>query len=794
MPALLPIWTRIKAIFAGSKVGREIDEELRLHVELLAEEFERGGMRREDAGRAARRRFGNTLLIRERGIDVRGPGVLGDLVRDVEYGFRVLRRNPWFTAVAVLTLAIAIGANTIILGIVNSLLVRALPYPNADRLAVIWSMPPITRSSSDHLRCVLLRDNGACPSHRRRPALRGRSRSRKTPMEIGNACRPSGSRPTCPRLGVQPLLGRWPNADDDFNQSFIVISHGLWQRKLGGTPDVLGKKLLLDLGTATITGVMPPGFELLNPDAEIWIRQPIQGMLPRSPNRIFTAIGRLKPGVTLQQAQEELNAITPRFSEQVPEVHLGWGLKAESLHDVYVGRIRKPLLILQGAVFFVFVIACANVAGLLMAQGVARRKELAIRSAIGSNRWRIVRQLVVETVLLALGAGLVGLTLAWAGLRVFSRFAPLDFPRLNEINIDAQVFGFALLASLATGIVFGALPSIQVSHLDLVDALCGTSRGASAGGQRQRLRSGFVVLQISLAVVLLIGSGLLLRSLLLVSLAQVGFSPHGLMTLQIPFPRSVYYTAAGNTPAGGLMVEFDSRPSNVTERIRDRLKSVAGVESATVATTPPLGGVPRRVNFVRGDTLTPPSEQEAWTAEWYPVAADYFETLNIPLISGRTIGSGDTSFRRPVVVINSTLARRFFPKDDPIGRHIRLDLLDEQPRDIIGIVGDVRQNRYDTAAQPQVYVPHDQLPRRMDLNIARQVLVKTFVVRISGVPPVAALRAAVREVDPTAAFSSVRTVDEYAVAQLQDLRQYTALLTLFGTISALLCVIASSAS
>jgi putative ABC transport system permease protein len=297
------------------------------------------------------------------------------------------------------------------------------------------------------------------------------------------------------------------------------------------------------------------------------------------------------------------------------------------------------------------------------------------------------------------------------------------------------------------------------------------------------------VLQISLAVVLLIGSGLLLRSLVLVSLAQVGFTPHGLMTLQIPFSRAVYYTGAGNTPAGGLMVEFDSKLSSVTERIRDRLTSVAGVESVTVATTPPLGGMPRRVNFVRGDTVTPPSELEAWTAEWYPVSADYFETLRIPVVNGRTIGAGDTSFRRPVVVINSTLARRFFPNDDPIGRQLQLDLLDEQPRDIIGVVGDVRQNRYDLMAQPQVYVPHDQLPRRMDLNIARQVLVKTFIVRIGGVPPAAALRAAVREVDPTAAFSSVRTVDEYAGAQLQDLRQYTALLTLFGTISALLCVI-----
>src|SRR5262245_24965953 len=494
MRALFPIWTRVKAIFAGSSVGREIDDELRLHVELLADEFERGGMARADAERAARRRFGNALLIRERGIDVRGPGALGDLVRDVEYGFRVLRRNPWFTTVAVLTLALAIGANTVILGIVNSLLFRALPYPNADRLAVIWSIPPNhpeQKFPTTGGGYVLLRDNSrlfeAIGAARLYEAFTVAERADGAAWERVQA---QWFTPDMVRvLGVQPWLGRWPNADDDFNESFIVISHGLWQRKLGGTADVVGKKLLLDLGTATITGVMPPGFEVLNPDAEIWIRQPIQGMLPRSPNRIFTAIGRLKPGVTLQQAQDELSAIAPRFTEQVPEVHLGWGLRAESLHDVYVGRIRKPLLILQGAVFFVFVIACANVGGLLVAQGVTRRKELAIRSAIGSNRWRIVRQLMVETVLLALIAGVLGLILAWAGLRTFTRFAPPDFPRLNEVSIDAQVFGLALLASLATGMVFGSLPSLQVSRLDLIDALCGTSRSASAGPQRQRLRS-----------------------------------------------------------------------------------------------------------------------------------------------------------------------------------------------------------------------------------------------------------------------------------------------------------------
>jgi predicted permease len=788
------IWERVRAVVRGGAINREIDEELRLHVDLLAKEYERQGMSREKAYRQARRRFGNTLLIRERGLDIRGAGILGDLIRDLAYGFRMLRRNPWFTTVAVLTLAIAIGSNTVIFSLVNSLLLRALPYPNSDRLVVIWSTPPnhpeqkFPATSGAY---VVLRDNS-----RLFDAI-GAARLYESFTVAENSDGAAWERVQAqwftpemvPVLGVQPLLGRWPNAEDDLNTPFIVIGYELWQRKLGGAANIVGKKLLLDLGTATVTGVMPPGFELLNPDAEIWIRQVSQGLLPRSPNRIFTAVGRLKPGVTRQQAQSEVNAIAQKLAAEVPEIHLGWGLKIESLQDVYVGRIRRPLLIFQGAVFFVLVIACANVAGLLLAQGVGRRRELAIRSAIGSNRWRIIRQLVVETILLALLAGLLGLVFASGALRLFIRFGPADFPRLNELTMDVRVFGFALLISLVTGLVFGALPSMQVSRSDLSGALRETSRSATLGLYRQRLRSAFVVLQISLAVVLLIGSGLMVRSLFLLNMTQVGFTPDGLITVQIPFSRSVYYTGAGNTPAGGLMVEFDSRLNQVTERIRDRLKGVATVESVSAAITPPLGGAPRRLTFAREDAPPEPSEREAWMAEWYPITPDYFETLKIPLIKGRTIGPGDSFSRRAVIVINSVLARRFFPHDDPIGRRIQLDLLDDQPREIIGVVGDVRQNRYDIVAQPQVYVPQDQLPRRMDLNIARQVLVKTFIVRTGAAPPVAALRAAIREIDSAAAISSVKTVEEYAAAQLQDLRQSAALLTLFGTISALLCVI-----
>jgi putative ABC transport system permease protein len=782
----------LKAVFTGRAIDRDIDDELRLHVDLLVNEYQQRGMRREDAYREAQRRFGNPLLLRERGLDVRGAGILGDLIRDVAYGYRVLWRNPWFTAVAVLTLAIAIGANTLIFSLVNSLLLRTLSYPNSDRLVVIWSTPfnhPEQKFPGTSGVYVLLRDHArvfdAVAAGRLYEAFTVAEDSAAANWERVEA---QWFTPEMARvLGVQPRLGRWPNDGDDVNGLFIVVSEGLWQRKLGGAQDVVGRKLRLDLGLATVTGVMPPGFELLNPNADIWIRQPAQGMQLRSPNRIFTAIARLKPGVTLQQAQSEVTSISQRFAEEVPNIHRGWDLKVESLQDVYVGRIRKPLVIFQGAVFCVLLIACANVAGLLLAQGVARQKELAIRTAIGSSRWRIIRQLEVETVLLALLAGLLGLALAAAGLRAFVRFGPPDFPRLAEISMDLRVFGLALLTALVTGVVFGALPSMQVSRTDLTKALREASRSATLGRHRQRLRNGFVVLQISLAVVLLIGSGLMLRSLFLLNATQVGFTPHGLVTFQIPFSRSLYYKSAGNTPAGGLMVQFDGRLNQITDRMRDQLAAVPTVQSVTVAITPPLGGAPRRLTFARDDVPIAESEREAWDAEWYPVTREYFKTLKIPLTRGRTIDTGDTASRRAVAVINSALARQFFPNDDPVGRRIQLDLLDDPPRDIIGVVGDVRQNRYDVAARPQVYVPQDQLPWRMDLTIGRQVLVKTFIVRTSGAPPIAALRDAVREIDPTAAISSVRSVDDYASAQLQDLRQSTALLTMFGAISALLC-------
>src|SRR5215471_12853288 len=322
------IWTRVKAVFTGRAIHREIDEEMRLHLDLLAEEYAHDGMTAEEASRKARRRFGNTLLMRERGLDVRGAGLLGDLIRDLAYGLRVLRRNPWFTAVAVLTLAIAIGANTIIFSLVNSLLLRALPYPNSDRLAVIWSIPtnhPEQKFPGTSGVYVLLRDNTrlfeAIGAARLYEAF---SIAESTDGANWERVQAQWFTPEMADvLGVQPALGRWPNYTDDIDTSFVVLSHGLWQRKFGGSPDVLGKKVLLDLGPATIAGVMPPGFELMNPDAEIWIRQLAtlpHSPVPRSPNRIFTAMGRLKPGVTLEQAQSEMNGFALQLSRELPQI------------------------------------------------------------------------------------------------------------------------------------------------------------------------------------------------------------------------------------------------------------------------------------------------------------------------------------------------------------------------------------------------------------------------------------------------------------------------------------------
>jgi putative ABC transport system permease protein len=713
-------------------------------------------------------------------------------LRDLAVSWRSLRQRPGFTVVAVVSLALGIGANALVFSVVNSVLLRPLSLPGADQLVTVWLTPPNEpdqRLGTNTGVFFAVRDNNtsfesfgtgrvsgaviATPSG-------GDSAAQRIPAQFF-------SRDLIQTLGVAPLLGDWPPKDPNG----ICISYGLWQRMFGGSPSVLGTSVNFDGVSFVVDAVMPQGFQLLNPDTGVWIYQPDDDLAraAQSPSHLFTLIGRLKPGVTIPQAQAEMDGLAEVIGKQVPE-YMGWRLKVESLRDAYVGGFRRLLWVFQGAVVFVLLIACSNVGALVLSRAAARRKELALRSALGSSRWRLVRQLLTDTLVLSLLGAALGIGLASVGVRVLVASGIEGFPRLDGVAMNWRVVAFAGLMAFGTGIVFGVLPGLYVSRPNPMEVLREASWGSSQGVGQQRFRKAFVVAQVALAVVILVAASLLLRSFALISEAGVGFNPLNLTVLELPFPRS-YYRRDGRTAAGAPQVQFDSRFDENVEAIVRRLSALPGVLSVAATPTPPLGGsAPRVAVRLEGEALLP-SEQNARSAEWYPISTDYFATLDIPLVRGRAFDTNDRLESRPVAIINTAMANRFWPGVDPIGQRFQSDEIDAPVREIVGVVGDVRQESYQRVPQPQMYIPRLQVPRRMDNTMALNFLATAVVVRTNAVVTGmnAALRAAVREVVADVPVSKIRTVEDYAAGQIQDLRRATLLLSTFGIIAVALALI-----
>src|SRR5882672_1768318 len=718
---------------------------------------------------------------------------LDSWLRDAARSCRDLRRGPGFAVVAVASLALGIGANTLVFSVVNAVLLQPLSLPDPDRLVAVWLTPPNAdeqRFGTNTGVFFTIRDNntsfesfGAGRLNEAFTAtLTGDSRAHWMPAQLFSS-------DMIRTLGVKPVLGDWPPADP----SGVAISYGLWQRMFAGAPNVLGTAMTLGAGTAAIEAVMPEGFHLMNPDTDVWAYQTDENLARalRSPNRLFSLVGRLKPGVTIEQAQAEMDALAQVISKEFPETHLGWGLKVESLRAAYVGSWRQLLWVFQGAVFFVLLIACSNVGALVLSRASARQKELAIRSALGSGRWRLVQQLLTDNLVLSVLGATLGIGLAWVGVRVLAVSGVEGFPRLAEVSMDWRVVAFAVLTALGTGVVFGVLPALHVSRPNLMEVLREETRGSSGGLGQQRFRAAFVVGQVALALIILVASGVMLRSFALINAAGVGFNPADLTVLQLPFPRTYVRNTGQNTPAGGLLVALDSRFAIDSEAVIERLSSLPGVRSVAATATPPLGGSPPRVGIrIEGETLLP-SEQTARSAEWYPVSPGYFDTLEIPLVRGRAFDTRDRGESRPVAVVNEAMAERFWPAKDPIGQRLQTDEVDAPVREVVGIVGNVRQDRYQRDPQPQIYIPRLQMSLRMDNAVALQILMGSVVVRTAvGVTRLdATLRTAVQEVAPTVPVARVRTVEEYASGQIQNLRRASVLLSTFGVIAVALALI-----
>jgi len=712
----------------------------------------------------------------------------------------MLLRKPTFTIVAALSLALGIGANTVIFSLINTTLLRPLPYADPGRLVMIWSVPLDHR---DQLNGVTAYNFLAFQERAKSFAAMGLIRTNVCNIGSDEHGQPP-ERVDCENytpsvfktLGVKPVLGRVLADDEnpvDTQAPVFLISHRFWQRYFNGDRNVIGQTLRVDGVVKTVIGVMPPDFYLFDKDADFWT--PVNWTRTEMQSTQYTSgvAARLGPGVSIRQAQSELDGLSAQLAASDPDRNKNVGAVVQTMTESLYGQLRSPLLLLQGAVGIVLLIGCANVAGLLLARAASRRTEIAVRTAIGAGRGRIIRQLVTEHVPLALLGGLVGILFAAGGLKLFAAAAPPGFPRLNELSLDLPVLGFTALISLLAAAVFGIAPALQASNTDLVGSLKESTRGGTDGVIRQRLRSALVILQIAMALVLLIGAGLMINSFVRIQGNALGADPKDLLTFDFRFSRDEAIKPYARYRNAGL---WDVMPVTTLtfSRVYERLKSVPGVVSVAGAGTPPLSGALNMGFLILGLPAPPPDAngQPSQTADYIAVTPDYFATLRSPIVQGREFNDRDTAGAPYVVVINQTMAKRYWPNESPIGKQIRLDYVPDEPlREIVGVATDMRMNRQQRQLRPTIYVPYlQQTPRWMGAGYGVRSGM-FFVMRTQGKPLnlVPSVRLVVAELDHTHPVANVRTVEDYLDQQVRYVRLYVLLLGIFGAIAAVLAAI-----
>ncbi|HYL73133.1 MAG TPA: ABC transporter permease [Bryobacteraceae bacterium] len=722
-----------------------------------------------------------------------------NLWQDVAFGLRMLLKRPGLTAAAVVSLALGIGANTAIFGLINTILLGPLPYHDLDRVVMVATVPPQhprdTRGASVPEYFAWQKQNRAFET------LGAASQDERDfgTQQNGVAAERIRGEEVTPEvfaaLGVQPILGRvFTAAEDpiDAPAPVMVISHRLWQRRFASDPNVLSKAVLLDGVNTSIIGVMPPEFRFEDDVSDFWSPIRFNHFQLSGSARYLVVVARLKPGVGIRQAQSEMDAVAAQLAKDFPDRNKGWGIRVQTVREGLFGEMRQPLLVLEGAVAFVLLIACANVAGLLLARASSRRTEVAVRMALGAGRGHIVRQLLTESMLLSLLGGALGVLLAWWGLRALVSLSPPYFPRLHEIGVDLRVLGFTALVSILTGIAFGFAPALMTSKPDLVESLKESARGASASRGRQRLRGALVASQIALSLVLLVGAGLLINSFVRLQRTAMGCDPTGLLTFQLRLPLPQYSKPVG-TYHGFPLLDISPEPALLFDRVYQRIRAVPGAQSAAGSAYVPLTEGPPGLTFqIEGQPVPDRgSERDAYSATLIPVTPNFFATMKIPLLRGRDFTARDTASSPWVTVINETMARRFWPNEDPIGKRLTLDLVpDERPREVIAVVRDTSRH-WQTKPEAMMYVPHVQQPMRYRGPYQFSRVQMTFVIRTAGNPMrlSSAMQKAVAEVNPNVSVSEVHTVEQYLADELQEPRYYMLLLGVFSVVATALAAI-----
>ena len=796
MSLLARLRSFVVAVLRGRRLEREMEEEWRFHVETRAEALAAGGIPQDEAVERARAEFGDPLRWKEGGREARGLSWVYALGADLRYGWRQLRHAPVFAIAAIVTLALGIGANTLAFSVLQAVLVRELPYRNPDRIVMVWFRVPDSRDA---------RVGATLQNYF---ALRDRSRSFEFvgsmsettasistgPDDMAGGEPVSGQRihaTLLPVLGVEPMLGRWFTEADDPPTAArtLVLSHALWQRRFGGDPSVIGRSVRMDGDEATIVGVMPERFEFLGPDTQYWTASRWSDAVMRSPRRILVVAARLKPDVTLQQAQTEMDVLGAGLAREFPQTNKDWRIHLEPVHDAYTSEARRPLLLLQGVVGLVLLIACANVAGLLLARAAARQREFGMRLALGASRGRLVRQLFTESLLLSAIGCACGIGLAVAGLRVFMAQDPTTWlPRASGITLDGGVMLFAVLVTVASSVLFGLPPAWTVSRTALAPAIKRVH--ALMRLSHERMRGALVSGQVALALLLLIAAGLLVNSLVRLTMNRPGIDPRNLLVFQVRLPLSEMVTPTGPDAEGFFTLKFSPRVSPIFSQIQERLSAVPGVQSVAASIVPPATQAPFRFQ-VTATGRTQADEAGLEPAAWFPVSSGYFRTVGVAVTRGREFAASDSLASTPVAIVNETLARRLWPGEDPIGREIAIDLVNDRPRQVVGVVTDVRETSRQREFAPHVFVPEAQLPLASRGWFQSPRLTMTYLVRTDGdpLPLTGRLRSAVAEVYRSQPIYGVKRMEEAMAEQLVSWRQYLMLLGAFAGIAVLLTLV-----
>jgi putative ABC transport system permease protein len=756
----------------------DLDQDIRDHIERETQDNIDRGMPPEEARYAAVRKFGNVTRVKEETREVWSFVWFEQLMQDVRYALRTLRKNPGFAGTAILTLALGIGATTAIFSVVDSVMLKPLPFPTADRLVRIGSV-------------FVANGHGGVASYpdfldwrARNHVFEGMAVSRtndftligpREPLHLQGAV---VSAQLFSLLGVTPALGRsfLPEEDNPAAANGtdpVILSYGLWQREFGSDASVLGRTIRIGDQPFTVIGVMPQAFQFpIQADPiELWTTIGVDAagganaMTAQRGAHYLDVDGLLKPGITLEQAQAEMATIALTLNKEHPENKPRTVRIVPELRGL-IGALRTPLLVLLGAVGFVLLIVCLNVANLLLALATGRHKEMAVRAVLGASRRRTISQLLTESVSLGLLGGGLGLALALASLRLLVRLIPMDVPRLTAVGLDARLLTFSILLSLLAGMLFGLAPAMQASRISLTDSLKESGHGPGEGKERSRLRDALVVCEVSLAVVLLVGAGLLIQSFLHLTRVDPGFDPHHVLTFQLDSPA-------------GLQ---DSRGPAFFREVVTRLRALPGVSSASAVASLPLTGDNIASSIEIEGEPTPMGSRP--TADFNAVEPNYFRALGTALLAGRDFTERDDSKSTPVVIVNRTLARRFFPNQNPLGKHVRTGIGNgygpgESPmREIVGVINDVKQSGLGADAAPEVYAPLAQSPFGTMLIVVRTANDPRSIVD--------AARLQVASLDKNTPIYHVETLDQYFAQSVSEPRFITLLLSGFAGLALLL--------